>query len=132
MIGWVMKAYNVSHFDDRRVCYTGQCDDRMVVYHWGRAIQNAGSRSDNPDETGPSVCCPTPEQCASTNPRMQLTRHRCLEQLHGGDPACATPTLGLNNELDLILDVDRHRHMRSDWDWISAHPVSVMQSLDNN
>eukprot|EP00884_Botryococcus_braunii_P015751 jgi/Botrbrau1/285/Bobra.0022s0253.1 len=134
MVGWVMKAFNVSHFDDRRLCYTTSCDSRMVVYHWGRAIKAAMTTEATSDQEESSVCCPTREQCSPQHARMHLLAVRCVEQLHGGDPKCAGPTLGLNNELDLILEVDRHHHMRSDWQWVTSHPVhnSALQTVDSD
>jgi hypothetical protein len=134
MVGWFMKAFNVSHFDDRRVCYTTSCDSRMVVYHWGRALRAAMQPSMLVDEELPSVCCPTRQQCASEHARSHLLALQCVEQLHGGNPECAGPTLGLNNELDYILEVDRHHHMRSDWQWVSSHPIhnSALQTVDSD
>lgn len=134
MVGWVMKAFNVSHFDDRRLCYTTSCDSRMVVYHWGRAIKAAMSTEATSDEKESSVCCPTREQCSPQHARTHLLAVQCVDRLHGGDPQCAGPTLGLNNELDLILEVDRHHHMRSDWQWVTSHPVhnSALQTVDSD
>ncbi|KAK9834060.1 hypothetical protein WJX81_006707 [Elliptochloris bilobata] len=34
MTGWLMKAFNVSHYDDRRLCYKRFCDPALIAFQW--------------------------------------------------------------------------------------------------
>ena len=40
MTGWLMKAFNVSHFDDRRLCYKRFCDSSLIAFQWDHSVRD--------------------------------------------------------------------------------------------
>lgn len=53
MVGALMKGYNISFYDDRRVCHMEGCTEKMIAYKWDHAVR------DYMDETKrfPTLCC---------------------------------------------------------------------------
>ena len=38
MTGWLMKAFNVSFYDDRRLCFMEGCTPSMLAFKWDHAV----------------------------------------------------------------------------------------------
>ncbi len=35
-----MKAFNVSHYDDRRLCFKRTCDETLIAFQWDHAVRD--------------------------------------------------------------------------------------------
>ena len=42
MTGWLMKAFNVSFYDDRRLCFMEGCTPSMIAFKWDHAVRARG------------------------------------------------------------------------------------------
>ena len=42
MTGWLMKAFNVSFYDDRRLCFMEGCTPSMIAFKWDHAVRAHG------------------------------------------------------------------------------------------
>jgi hypothetical protein len=42
MTGWLMKAFNVSFYDDRRLCFMEGCTPSMIAFKWDHAVRPHG------------------------------------------------------------------------------------------
>ena len=38
MTGWLMKAFNVSFYDDPRLCLIESCSPSMIAFKWDHAV----------------------------------------------------------------------------------------------
>ena len=52
MAGWLMKAFNVSFYDDRRLCFMEGCTPSMIAFKWDHAVRRP------PATMRSSVLCP--------------------------------------------------------------------------
>lgn len=53
MVGAIMKGFNITFYDDRRLCHMEGCTEKMIAYKWDHAVR------DFMDETKrfPTLCC---------------------------------------------------------------------------
>lgn len=40
MVGAMMKAFNVTFYDDRRLCHMEGCTDTMIAFKWDHAVRD--------------------------------------------------------------------------------------------
>ncbi|KAK9908931.1 hypothetical protein WJX75_004855 [Coccomyxa subellipsoidea] len=71
MTGWVMKAFNVSHFDDRRLCFKRTCDETVVAFQWDHAVRDF----QDPEYRLSTVCCEDVNE-AGELPMFKGSSHR--------------------------------------------------------
>ena len=109
MTGWVMKAFNVSHFDDRRLCFKRTCDETVIAFQWDHAVRDF----QDPEYRLSTVCCED-GQCMNASGRDE-DGLKCMHKLHT-DPICASPTVDEAGELPMFKGPS-HR-LRSDETWI--------------
>lgn len=104
-----MKAFNVSHYDDRRLCFKRTCEDSVIAFQWDHAVRDF----QDPEWRLSTVCCEE-NQCA--DPALRIEEGlRCMHKLHT-DPACASPTVNDAGELPLFRG--KSNKLRSDEEWI--------------
>ncbi|CAK0758913.1 hypothetical protein CVIRNUC_002657 [Coccomyxa viridis] len=96
MVGAMMKAFNVSFYDDRRLCHMKGCTDTMIAFKWDHAVRDFM----DPEKQFATICCrdkanstqsPPVDECR--NPDMYHEEGiRCLHLL-SHDQDCNTPTI---------------------------------------
>ncbi len=113
MTGWLMKAFNVSHFDDRRLCYKRFCDASLIAFQWDHSVRDF----QDPEWRTSTLCC---EDGACEEPsRRDEDGLACMHRLHT-DPECALPTLDESGQLPMFQGA--RRSLESDNAWI-ANPI---------
>lgn len=121
MVGWLMKAFNVSMFDDRRLCNKAKCEESMIGFTWDHAVRVHL----NPDYRFPTICCKRDDVCQS-----EETRHidglRCIHIIHNDYKECLTPTLDWEQRLGTATEAKLSTagtplHFDADWSWIAQH-----------
>ena len=113
MTGWMMKAFNVSHFDDRRLCYKRTCDESVIAFQWDHAVRDFL----DPEYRLSTICC---EEGQCTDPaRRDDDGLACMHKLHT-NASCASPTM--NAQGVLPYSNSPSSKLTSDEDWI-AHPA---------
>ena len=65
MTGWVMKAFNVTHFDDRRLCYKRVCDESLIAFQWDHAVRDLL----DPEYRTATICCEEEDRCQDIDRR---------------------------------------------------------------
>jgi len=113
MAGWVMKAFNVSHYDDRRLCFKRTCDETVVAFQWDHAVRDF----QDPEYRLSTICCED-GQCLNESERDEEGL-RCMHKLHT-DSKCASPTVNDAGQLPFFRG-SSHR-LKSDEAWIN-NPV---------
>ena len=63
MVGAMMKAFNVTFYDDRRLCHMEGCTDTMIAFKWDHAVRDFM----DPDKKFPTLCC-LPKERSMQNP----------------------------------------------------------------
>ena len=72
MVGAMMKAFNVTFYDDRRLCHMEGCTDTMIAFKWDHAVRDFM----DPDKRFPTLCClpkdksqqdPPVDECTDTS-----------------------------------------------------------------
>jgi hypothetical protein len=125
MVGWLMKAFNVSMFDDRRLCNKAKCEENMIGFTWDHAIRTHL----NPDYRSATICCQQEDMCQS-----QETRHkdglRCIHIIHNDYWQCLSPTLSWEQRLgteweERLGTSGTFLHFESNWTWIEAQKQLV-------
>lgn len=53
MVGALMKAFNVTWYDDRRLCHMEGCTDVMIGFKWDHAVRDFM----DPNQRAPTLCC---------------------------------------------------------------------------
>ena len=53
MVGALMKAFNVTWFDDRRLCHMEGCTPAMIGFKWDHAVRDYL----DPQLRAPTLCC---------------------------------------------------------------------------
>ncbi len=53
MVGAMMKAFNVSFYDDRRLCHMKGCTDTMIAFKWDHAVRDFM----DPEKHFATICC---------------------------------------------------------------------------
>ena len=48
-----MKAFNVSHYDDRRLCFKRTCDETVIAFQWDHAVRDFL----DPEWRLSTICC---------------------------------------------------------------------------
>ncbi len=83
MVGALMKGFNVSFYDDRRVCHMEGCTEKMIAYKWDHAVR------DYMDETKrfPTLCCLPKDRSLQIPPIDECTD---LQKYHE-----VSPTVGV-------------------------------------
>lgn len=110
MTGWLMKAFNVSHFDDRRLCYKRFCDPALIAFQWDHSVRDF----QDPEWRTSTLCC---EDGACSDPgRRDEDGLACMHRLHT-DPECAHPTLNEDGQLPMFQGP--HKRLDSDNAWIA-------------
>ncbi|KAK9905686.1 hypothetical protein WJX75_004632 [Coccomyxa subellipsoidea] len=117
MVGAIMKGFNITFYDDRRLCHMEGCTEKMIAYKWDHAVRDFMDKT----KRFPTLCClpqnrslqlPPVDEC--TNPQKYHEEGlRCLHTLHT-DTACATPTL-----TDGILPVFSYYNYTVNHKWIA-------------
>ncbi|KAK9840978.1 hypothetical protein WJX81_003632 [Elliptochloris bilobata] len=117
MTGWLMKAFNVSFYDDRRLCFMEGCTPSMLAFKWDHAVRDY---MDPENKFQRTLCCLDKahsfegrDECTDPS-RAHAEGLRCMHVLHT-NPNCATPTLNQENELPMYSYYD----MSSDWEWVA-------------
>ncbi|CAL5227119.1 g10028 [Coccomyxa viridis] len=96
MVGAMMKAFNVTFYDDRRLCHMEGCTDTMIAFKWDHAVRDFM----DPDKRFPTLCClpkeksqqdPPVDECTDTS-KYHEEGIRCLHYLTR-DSTCATETI---------------------------------------
>ncbi len=113
MTGWLMKAFNVSHFDDRRLCFKRTCDSSVIAFQWDHAVRDFL----DPEYRLSTICCEQ-GQCLDAAARDQ-DGIACMHKLHT-NASCASPTV--NDEGDLPYFSGPSHKLASDEAWI-ANPL---------
>ena len=113
MTGWMMKAFNVSHFDDRRLCYKRTCDESVIAFQWDHAVRDFL----DPEYRLSTICCEE-GQCSDPAQRDE-DGLACMHKLHT-NASCASPTV--NAEGVLPFSSSPSSKLTSDEEWI-AHPA---------
>ena len=113
MTGWIMKAFNVSHFDDRRLCYKRICDESVIAFQWDHAVRDFL----DPEYRLSTICCEE-GQCTDPAQRDQ-DGLACMQKLHT-NASCASPTV--NAQGVLPFSSSPSSKLTPDEVWIS-HPA---------
>ncbi|CAL8466460.1 g5996 [Coccomyxa elongata] len=96
MVGALMKAFNVTWYDDRRLCHMEGCTPAMIGFKWDHAVRDFMDH----ELRAPTLCClsqassqqvPPVDECTDPSQYHQEGL-RCLHLLHT-DATCASPTL---------------------------------------
>ncbi|KAK9902787.1 hypothetical protein WJX75_005995 [Coccomyxa subellipsoidea] len=129
MVGALMKAFNVSWYDDRRLCHMEGCTSAMIGFKWDHAVRDYM----DPSLRTPTLCCLSQRTSQQTPPVDECTDPsqyhqeglRCLHLLHM-DATCAAPAL-TNGQLALSTFYD----YTVDHGWIAdrAPPESSWRSF---
>lgn len=59
-----MKAFNVTFYDDRRLCHMEGCTDTMIAFKWDHAVRDYM----DPDKRFPTLCCLSKERSLQNPP----------------------------------------------------------------
>lgn len=114
MTGWVMKAFNVSHYDDRRLCFKRTCDESLIAFQWDHAVRDFL----DPEYRLSTICCEEEGICQEESSRDK-DGLACMHKLHTNS-TCALPALNKDGVLPMFRG-SSHK-LRSDETWIK-HPV---------
>lgn len=110
MTGWMMKAFNVSHYDDRRLCFKRTCDETIIAFQWDHAVRDFL----DPEYRLSTICCEEGGLCQEEAKRDE-DGLACMHKLHT-NATCALPALNADGELPLFKGTS-HK-LRSDEAWI--------------
>ena len=108
-----MKAFNVSHFDDRRLCYKLSRDVTFIAFQWDHSVRDFLDPQWR--KWSKTICCED-SACQDVTRRHQ-DGLACMHRVHT-DPACALPTLDSNGHLPMSKTSTYHR-LDSDHEWIA-------------
>ena len=64
-----MKAFNVTFYDDRRLCHMEGCTDTMIAFKWDHAVRDFM----DPDKRFPTLCCLPKEKSQQDPPVDECT-----------------------------------------------------------
>ena len=64
-----MKAFNVTFYDDRRLCHMEGCTDTMIAFKWDHAVRDFM----DPDKRFPTLCCQPKERSLQNPPVDECT-----------------------------------------------------------
>ena len=105
-----MKAFNVSHLDDRRLCFKRTCENSVIAFQWDHAVRDFL----DPEYRLSTICC---EEGQCTDPAMRdKDGLACMHKLHN-NASCASPTLSPEGTLPYFTGPS-HR-LESDETWIA-------------
>lgn len=80
----MMKGFNITWYDDRRVCHTMGCTELMIAFKWDHAVRDFL----DPEKRFPTLCClpanrsqlqPPVDECSDPSKYQQV--HRLLTLL---------------------------------------------------
>jgi galactosylxylosylprotein 3-beta-galactosyltransferase len=69
MVGAMMKAFNVTFYDDRRLCHIEGCTDTMIAFKWDHAVRDFM----DPEKRFPTLCCLDKEHSQQDPPVDECT-----------------------------------------------------------
>ena len=72
MVGAIMKAFNVSFYDDRRLCHMEGCTESMIAFKWDHAVRDFL----DPEKRQGTLCCLPKEKSLQTPPVEECTDPR--------------------------------------------------------
>ena len=53
MVGAMMKGFNITWYDDRRLCHMLGCTELMIAFKWDHAVRDF----QDPEKRFPTLCC---------------------------------------------------------------------------
>jgi hypothetical protein len=84
MVGAMMKAFNVTFYDDRRLCHIEGCTDTMIAFKWDHAVRDYM----DPEKRFPTLCCLDKEHSQQDPPIDECTE---TSKYHEVRPCCSFP-----------------------------------------
>ena len=109
-----MKAFNVTHCDDRRLCSRVNCDSRVIAFQWDHAVR------DFRQGAGPGTVCCQEQECRDPSLRDE-DGLRCMHRVHD-QLACISPPSYRSGDLPPFEGCALN--LQSDEEWIT-HPTSA-------
>ncbi len=78
----MMKAFNVTFYDDRRLCHMEGCTDTMIAFKWDHAVRDYM----DPEKRFPTLCCLDKDHSQQDPPIDECTDTSKYHEVH---PCCS-------------------------------------------